>query len=187
MASVDTTFLQFEQRAIEVAAADGSRTFKDVDFALLTPMGSNGPIEREMNAELLAQWHEQGYSNRVNHYEAWKKGQEAPMEGTPIKQWPAASAAEIKMCVENKILTVEQLAAASMDAVKRLGLSGVTLQNKAKNYLNDAPAKMVGQIAALELRVSALEEELKRVYDEADSLREQTGQQRVKARKRDAA
>lgn len=185
--AVDTTFLQFEQRAIEVAAADGTRTFKDVDFALLTPMGNNGPIEREVNQELLSQWNEQGYNNRVSHYEAWKKGNEAPLDGIPIKQWPVATAAEVKICVENRILTVQQLAAASMDAVKRLGLGGVTLQNKAKNYLNDEPAKLVAKVAALEVRVTSLEEELKRMYDENDSLREQTGQQRTKARKRDAA
>lgn len=175
---VDMTYLQFERRAVHDAAAsskEGRYVAKNVDFAILTPSGGVDCVEREITPELLELWSSQGFGNRVKHYEAWKMGQEPPVDGHSIKEWPVASPAEIKMCIENNIRTVEALAGANDTALRRIGIGGVSLQNKAKTWLADDKGKAVERISSLETKVKGMEEELTRLYEENEALRSRAG------------
>src|SRR4051812_29413973 len=111
-------YVRFERRAIEDRAAgqrEGKDSSKDVDYALVTPPYSKdcfeavapewlAQMERDARAGRLPQ---EWYERYVTQYERWKKGEEMPLNGTPIKGWPVISPAQMKNLIALNILTVE--------------------------------------------------------------------------------
>lgn len=162
-------WIMFERRAVEDRAesiAQGRYVAKDVDFVLITPHGSKDQIERvvsewfEHNEQEVAQgrldlnWHRK-YQEA---YENWVSGKEVPLEGTPIINWPLLSPAQVRALQDLKILTVEVLANANEEAIRRLGMGGRNLVAKAKEFIAQTErGKSVEQVVALEEKVRALE------------------------------
>lgn len=68
------------------------------------------------------------------HYEAFKKNEEVPIEGTPLTQWPAVTKAQVENLKYANIITVEQLAGAA--DVNLQGMMGVQhLKGLAQAYM----------------------------------------------------
>lgn len=97
-------------------------------------------------------------------YDAFKKGMEAPVEGTPLEEWPAVNRAQVMELRAIGILTVEQISTLSDTATQRvMGLSG--LRARAQAYLDDASAiALTEQLSAendgLRLEVSTLKRQV---------------------------
>lgn len=162
-------WIMFERRAVEDRDAtikEGRYVAKDVDFVLVTPHGSKDQIEAEVKdwlarqeqqvkeLRLEASW----YQAYTRAYHAWKEGQELPLEGTPIINWSVISPAQVRMLQDLHILTVEVLAAANEEVIRRLGMGGRTLVDKAKDWLKQAsgPGKVVEELGALRSMVETL-------------------------------
>lgn len=165
----------FEQRPKENRTASiekGHPVYEDVDFAIVTMPGGKQVNECEVTKELLDDWRgmrggqyyqERDASYAVKQYEAWKEGQEAPVEGMDLRNWPAITPAQLKTCQMADIRSVEELAAMNDEAIRRVGIEARQLQNKARAYLENADSnKGAEQIAALmkevELLTAKLEE-----------------------------
>lgn len=157
-------YVQFEVRGVEdrtTQIAEGRYATKDVIFAVITPAGSRDKFEK-VATEWLTDMAQQVQQERLpmqwlEHYrklfEAFKTGQELPEDGTSIREWPPLSPAQIKMLLDLRIRTVEDLAAANEEAISRLGMGGRNLKQKAIDWLAAASSIGKGVEAAAALRV----------------------------------
>jgi hypothetical protein len=184
IADAKAPYVMFERRAVEDREASvnqGSYVAKDVDFALITPHGSKDQIERvasEWFKMLEDQVREQRFDPAwLKAYKAayadWREGKEIPLEGTPIINWPVVSPAQVKMLQDLHILTVEVLAAGNEEVIKRLGMGGRALVQKAKDYLAAAKdgGKLAEQMGALRIKAEQQEEQIKNLVEANASLR----------------
>lgn len=142
-------FVDFESRAEEDRAASveaGHYVARDVDFALITPMGSKDRIERRVD-EWLKMLEEQVAEGRFQAgwldqykgaYKAWKAGQDIPETGTPIRTWPALSPAQVKSILAARVRTVEDLANANEETLHRIGMGARSLKQRAVEWLSTA-------------------------------------------------
>lgn len=184
-------YVTFEVRAVEDRAASieaGHYCVQDVHYAIITPAGTKDRIEKVAEEWLRdlegavreerfpAQWL-QAYRHA---YKVWCETQEVPLDGTSIRNWAAVSPAQAKMLLDLHIMTVEQLAEATEEAIVNMGMGGRALKAKAQAYLEASagPGKvgaeleaMRQEIAQLKTRDEAREAELKRLQLENDSLR----------------
>jgi hypothetical protein len=78
-------------------------------------------------------------------WDAYTRKQEAPIEGTPIDQWPnpALDAARVAGLQALNIRTVEQLAELSDNGLTQVGMGARKLQNQAKTWLKAAEGAAV--------------------------------------------
>jgi cell division protein FtsB len=145
-------YVRFQRRPIKDAAAserEGKYMAKDVDYALVTPPYSRDVFE-QVATEWLAQMEKEVRNNRLPRewyeryeaaYERWKKGEELPLNGTPIKGWAVLSPAQMTNLIAINILTVEDLAAANEEGRRRIGMGAQDLCDKAKAWLSQAKDK----------------------------------------------
>lgn len=96
-------------------------------------------------------------------YEAWKKGQEAPLDGTPLKMWPAINAAQAKTLQGVGIRTVEELMLLTDSDADRIAIFGIrNLKARAKAWKTAAQdtGKIAEENVALKEKQSQLEARL---------------------------
>ena len=156
-------FVRFEVRVEEDRNASieaGCFVGKDVLYAIIQPIGGNFESEqiadewlqrlRERNDPFLPQY------ERV--YEAYKQGQEEPVDGTSIRNWPALSPAQVKNFLALNIRTIEDVAAANEPTLQRMGMGARALQQKAQAYLASANdiGKVSEQMAAMQVQLQGL-------------------------------
>lgn len=149
-------YVQFERRPEEDRNASieaGHYVAKDVNYALITPMGSKDKIER-VATEWLANIERECGEGRFPRnwleafkaaYAAWEKNLELPETGSPIIDWPALSPAQVKMLLNWNVRTIEDLSVANEETITRLGMGGRALKQRAVDWL--ATAKDSGKVA----------------------------------------
>lgn len=169
IADAKAPFIMFERRAVEDRAesiAQGRYMAKDVDFVLITPHGSRDQIERVVD-DWLQNMETQAKEGRLDPswykgykaaYADWKDGRETPLTGTAINNWPVLSPSQVEMLRGLKVLTVEVLASANEELIKRMGMGGRVLVDKAKDFLATASdkGKVVEEIGDLRGKVESL-------------------------------
>ena len=142
-------YVRFELRAEEDRTASiesGKFVARDVAFALVTPQGSKDCIERNAEEWLAhiateareGRFPEPWLAHYLKAYEAWKNGQELPVNGTPIVTWPAISPANAKMLLDLNIRTVEELAQATEEAICHIGIGARALKQRAIDFLSQS-------------------------------------------------
>lgn len=158
-------FISFEVREVEdrqASVANGFYTTKNVDYAIIIPLGTKDKIERvasEYETYLLqcvqAGRFKQTWLNDYRAaYKAWKDGHELPVNGFPIKNWPVLSPAQGSLLLGLGIRTVEELAESNEEVIRRLGMGGRALVTKAQEFINaKEPSKTAERIADLELKL----------------------------------
>jgi len=143
----------------EASIEKGYYVGKQVPFAYLTPSGSKDVIPRNA-VEWLTQIKESARNDAfprewVREYELafeeWKKTDETPEFGTPIKTWPVLSPQERAAVLHANIRTVEDLAAASEQGIGAIGMSGRTIKQRAIDWLESASGsgKVTAQLETL--------------------------------------
>ena len=183
-------FVRFEVRAEEDRQASleaGHYVGRDVHYALITPMGSKDCIERKADEwfDKLKQDVAEGRCPREwlaafkEIYKEWCEGREAPVNGTPITDWPPVSPSQVKTLLSLHVRTVEDLAAANEEVLSRIGMGGRALKQRAVDWLTSASSTGVasGEITALkaqnenlQARNMQLEAQLKELAIKVDSL-----------------
>lgn len=175
-------YVRFEQRAVEDRAKSnetGVYSYKDVNFALVTPHGSKDVFEDEAES-WLAKQQEHARKGRIpethfkyfkSQYDAWKDGQELPEEGTPIKGWAVLSPAQQQMCIQANVRTVEDLALAPEDALHQIGMGARALKQKAVAWLSSADTgKSASQIVDLQNNVQYLTEQNEKLQKQLEQF-----------------
>jgi hypothetical protein len=186
MSKQKPAYVTFETRAVEKkkeSERKGYYVAEDQDFAIVRQPGSVDSTiwevkkwldqnKREVENGRLNPAHEQYYRQAYEHF---KKGQEIPVEGTPIKTWPVISPAQVGALTALHIRTVEELANLPDDGVRRIGMGGIDLKNKAKAWLASAQdkGKVTQELAGLQAKNTMLEgtiETLQKQVKELEAL-----------------
>lgn len=103
--------------------------------------------DKARNGRIPEQWQE-GYKEKLAK---WRAGQEAPLDGTPIRGWPVISPALQETLIHLNILTVESLAIINDDGQRMIGMGALDLKNKANAWLSQRSDKgpLTIEVAAL--------------------------------------
>lgn len=167
-------YVMFELRTQEdrtQSIAKGHWVGRDVPFVLITPQGSKDRIERvaeDWFAEKRAQATEGRYprawldAHRAS-FEAWRRDEEPPVNGSPLRNWPPLSPTQYKVLRELRVLTVEDLAAANEETISRIGPGARALKSKAEVWLSTAAGTGMQVEEAERLRIE--NEGLRQVND----------------------
>jgi hypothetical protein len=162
-------YVRFERRAVEDRAqtiSSGKYAFKNVDMAIITVPGSKDSPERvakDWLADLerrvqdgLAPGEWLSYFARL--YETWQKGEELPLNGTPIKGWGGLNPAQQKAVIQADLYTVEDLAVANEQALQAIGMGSRGFKDKAVAWVKEAegPGKLAAENVALRTQVTDL-------------------------------
>lgn len=193
-------YVRFETRAVddaEASKAAGHYVSRDVDFIIIIPRGSGGKLTIDQKYD---RWLQSVKSSQFRHeirvsdastpmasarfpdswiktieeaYTAWKNGQTLPEKGIPIAQWGVPTPSQRKALTEIHILTVEQLAEATEEALSNFGMGGHKLRQLARDYLaatkNDA-AKTATEMADLRRQNESLQGQLDNVLKKLEAM-----------------
>jgi len=175
-------YIEFQTRAVEDREASieaGHYVAKDVVYVVVTPPGGNLVIEAVAEEWLRKKRTDNFYGHYKGAYDAFLEGREAPLEGTPIKDWPPISPAQAEMCLRAEIRTVEDLATCSDSALERIGMGARALQQKAQTWLTtaDGSGKATEKLNKLERLVETLKDEMEQKDRTIESLRAQLNDQ----------
>lgn len=72
-------------------------------------------------------------------YRAYKNNTPMPSFGTPIKDWQHSTPQVYAALKANNISTIEELATANEETIRRLGMGSRVLHQKAKQYIEQQP------------------------------------------------
>jgi hypothetical protein len=165
-------YVRFEKRPIEdrdESIKKGHWVGKDVVYALVTPPGTKDVVVVEAE-EWIKRLKREETEGRIppqfvdayeRAFEKYKKGEEIPLDGTPIRGWPPLSPAQQQNCIAMGVLTVEDLANLNSEGMARFGMGVVELKRKAANWLEAATSTgaLSAKMTALEIRQNDLEEQ----------------------------
>lgn len=102
--------------------------FEDVAWVMIVNKGdSKSIIEREKRPEDEQRW--------PDYWKAFCDGSEAPLEGIPLKEFPAMTPADIANCHRHHIRTVEDLVAYPDGQLKNIGGRGTSLKQAATKFM----------------------------------------------------
>lgn len=140
----------------EAILVDGQKVFRDVEMVEIIMPGNpwNKPDIRVTDTE-RARW--------PKSYAAFKAGQEAPIDGTPLEEWPVLSRSQVLTLKSLEFRTVEDIAEMNEYAIQRVGMGARQLKTKAMAYLDD------GAKSAIVNRAIELEEKLTQAVVEKDA------------------
>lgn len=142
-------YLEFYREAVLDAAASneaGRRITKDVNMVRITPPGGKLIVEKkpedwlaQLKRKLIEGSHDaypqQWIDNIQAQYDAWLKGLEPPVNGTSVREWPYLSPAQVQNFINARIMTVEDVAAMTEEAMANVGMGARNLREKAREYL----------------------------------------------------
>lgn len=180
------SYVRFEKRPVEdraLSISNGHFTTVDVDFAIITPHGTSDEIPRVVKDwfEYLTQSVREErtpakfFEYYRDCYEHYLKGEEAPLKGTPIKDWPPLSPAQRANLIAVRVYTVEDLASANEATLGQMGMGARELQQKAENWLKSSTdlGKITEEISALQVANKRLESTTK---NQEATIRRLTGE-----------
>lgn len=160
---------KFETRAVpdENASKEAGRTiYKDEDWVSLR-VDANTTVEKPAE-EWFADMADKARNGKTDPitfeaykkiYASFKEGKEAPLNGTDIRLWPQVTKAQAENLIQLGIRTVEDMAVADDNTIRRITHGGRDLQNKAKAYLESREGKAAEKIVDLEKKVTELAEQ----------------------------
>jgi hypothetical protein len=160
---------------------EGVPIFRDVEYVTVRQPGNvdsiiyeldkwlNSVIPSELNSGRLHPDIAEYYRRQAKRF---REGQEIPVEGTPIKTWPVLTPAQAETVLGIHIRTVEELANLADDGVRRLGMGGIDLKNKAKAWLAAASdkGKLTHEMAALQKKSEFQESTIATLQAQLDEL-----------------
>lgn len=176
----DMPFVAFKTETIEDAKRTketGRMAFKDQAYAIITPPGGkSNNIERvddfftKMEHEVqVGRVHPDWVRKWRGDYELYQKGQEIPLDGTPIRGWKLLSGSQQEELTRLNILTVEALANLTDEGARNVGMGAVEFRRRAQAWLAQNEAHEGGAVQLTSLKrendelkgtVSAMQEKL---------------------------
>lgn len=169
----------------QLTAETGYPVYKDVIFALISPIGSRDRVEKIASDWLqeIATKSRNGDSSWphefIRHfnacYNAFIAEQEPPLLGTSVKNWPAITQSQVKQILGANIKSIEDLATANEQSLSRIGMGGRALKEKALSWLESANngAKVATDNANMKQRIEELEAQNKELRADIATLESQ--------------
>ena len=172
-------YVTFRNRPREVRNEAGKPAFVDEAIAYITRPGQRDTVEREA-VSWLAELDRQVQMERFPAawamqfraaFEAWQKGQELPTSSTPIKGWAVVSPAVQETILQSGVRTVEDLAALSDEACRRLGMGAGAWKAMAATWVEQTTDK--AGVAAKQATLERDNADLRAKVEEQGKLLEQ--------------
>mgnify|MGYP001597732702 CR=1 FL=1 len=173
------SWVRFETVPVENKAEtlkQGKWVGQDVDYVCIT-----APYSKDEHVQKVSIWKEQmdlqvmqgripaAWRDRyLAEYDAFKKGQELPVDGTPILGWGMISPAQQKILISCRIRTVEDLAAMNADGVRHVGMGAVDMKQRAAAWLAQHKEK-----GPLTVKMASVEAENRELQIRVDALTKQ--------------
>jgi hypothetical protein len=155
--SIDKIFLEAETKK-RAEKGDETPLWEDREFVTIRIPGDNQTV-------LYRQVSEADKVRFAEQYARFKANAGQQYVGVPLSEWPGMTPARIKMLEYFNIYTVEHLAGAEDVQIQKMGMDGVELRKKARNYLmkakGDDPEK------------EAMRQQLAKQADEMAAIRDQ--------------
>ncbi len=176
---------QFFTEAVKLefkSKQEGRPIFEEQEFVRIIIPGDRRAMAVEpVNDEHKARW--------PREYEAYRAGREAPVEGTPLSEWPSnqMNTARVQELAYFNIKTVEQLAAVNDAQLQNLGMGAREMRDRAKKFLEVATTgtgpieKMMAKIEDLTRENERLARELTEANARAAALEQEIKNARVAA------
>jgi hypothetical protein len=142
----------------------GRPIYEDREFVeILIPGDRRAMAFEPVNEEHKARW--------PREYEAFRAGREAPLEGTPLADWPNSNLtrSRVEELAYFNIRTVEHLAAVDDNHLMNLGTGARELRETARRFL-EAAAKGTGPLERLVQENLRLKDETARLGAELAAL-----------------
>lgn len=159
----DMPFVMFDTKPVEDAAktkAEGQMRYRDQDYAIVTVPGDSKSNSIEKIESFFRKKEEEMKVGRVHpdwirkwrhDYDLYRKGQEIPLDGTPIKGWKLLSGAQQEDLIRLHIRTVEELANLSDDGMRNYGMGALELKRRAQAWLSQNQTHEAGALKLAEL------------------------------------
>lgn len=154
------------------SAQEGRPIFDDKTFIRIQTPGDTKTVIYRVATE-------QDKQRFPRAYEAFKRGEQVTMEGTPLEQWPQITKSQVRELKHLGILSVESLASVSDANIQRMGPGYMQLKTRAKQFLESASddaertaharhaEQLQEKIELLEAQNKALQEQLVATQEEA--------------------
>jgi len=184
---VKPPFVSFERVGVydrEKSEETGYYCTKDVDYIYVTPAGTKDRYpfiaerfiadKKALSAKGDPYWSKY-WEPIKKSYEAWKNGQDVPVDGTPIKAWPLLSPARQKVWEHANFRTVEEMAEANEEGLANVGMGARAEKEKARSWLKTRAdtSKVASDNAGLKEKLEAAEERLQANEDLIRQLKSQ--------------
>lgn len=135
----------------------GHAVYRDEEYVRITPPGGNHVWEGA-----VTETHKRRFERQ---YDAWKKGLEPPVDGTPLKEWPPITPGQMHTLTGLHIRTVEALAKCPDQVLQRAGMGAYALRDKARAWLESAEnhGQVAEEVSALRVENQALKDRLEQL------------------------
>jgi len=171
LSTIDAAFPVFEKRLVEnpskVRSGDKD-TLEELTYVKIMCPGQRDVVNRRVQDADKERW--------PNHWAAFQKGEEAPVEGILLDQWVSLSPSERHILKSCGLKTVEQVSQYPEGNIKKLGAGGIRIKQRALLFLqalNDESLvnKLQAENDNLKSRCEKLEIKLKDCHDEIKILK----------------
>jgi hypothetical protein len=113
-------------------------------------------------------------------YDAFKAGIDAPLNGTPLIEWPLLTTSRIKELLDHDIRTVEDIVELRDSARSALGMDGRKLQAQASAWLESAKdgahaTKLAAELLQRDDMIELLREQIAELSDSVDEVKKARG------------
>lgn len=113
-------------------------------------------------------------------YDAWKKGQETPVDGTPLSAWPGCHSGEAERFAMMRIYTVQDVAAMTDGDLDRFGMGGREKRALAVAFLKAGDsAKLAAESEAQKTEIRDLRAELDEALASIRDLKAKVGGEEI--------
>lgn len=164
-------FVRFEERELgidaEATAAAGRPIPRTVFIACITSHGSKDVFEKEATTWLAEKktqaldgtFPTEWFSRFELQFNEWRRGNELPRDGTPVKTWAMCSREAATRLIATGITTVEDLAAFPDSNLSVIGMDGRYLRDMARGWITEAKEKGANAKALADANVKIEEQQ----------------------------
>lgn len=153
-------FSKVPKEDAEASAQEGRPIFKEVDYITIAVPGDKTsevvrPVRPTDKERFRAAW------------ERYNAGHAQVADGTPLKEWPGVSRAQVEELAYFRIYTVEQLADVSDANLRNMG-PFLALRQRARDFLERA--KGAAPVEKMRQELEARDEQLARLQAQVEAL-----------------
>lgn len=115
------------------------------------------------------------------YYERWLKGQEDPVDGTPLEAWPGVTRGQVQQMRNLHIRSVEELAGVTDAILDRIGMGARSLRERARTFVQAkaGSAQIEAALVAERERSAALEERIAEMEATLEQLKPKRGRKQA--------
>lgn len=154
--------IKFETRYIPLDPAKPDRgTPKAVDYVITAPRGMGKYTETPMRIIDVQRMTNGMWDIVEPHYEAWKKGNELPEDGTALAAWNGVNAEQADVLKAQGIRSVEDLAMVPDSMIEKLGMGMRAARDAAKRWVAATDTRtLAASMADKDAEIEALKQQM---------------------------